>query len=156
MTPKKQAAQPEVRPQPVPATTTTTPAIAQPATPSKQEVTLARLKEAWAERKVDLSKMTTTMDGKFMLVVVAEGWPIIRIGASGGIELPQVKSYAKAFDAATDGLAVYQKQLQREAKKVATAAAPAKPAPAQPGQPKETPAAKKAKQHQEIEQRMQA
>jgi len=55
---------------------------------------------------------------------VAEGWPRVQIGPTGGIVLPQIRSYAKAWDAAMDGLAVYQKQRARDQKK-ATATAPA-------------------------------
>jgi 2-keto-3-deoxy-6-phosphogluconate aldolase len=63
-------------------------------------------------------------DGKFKLVVVAEGWPTVQIGPTGGITVTELKSYAKAFDAAMDGLALYTKQKARETRK-ATATAPA-------------------------------
>jgi hypothetical protein len=116
-TAKPQEAQPAV--EPVKA------AAATPAQPSKQQVTLDKLKEAWAEKKVDLSKMTVTMDGKYMLVVPAKGWPVIQIGNSGGVVLPQIRSYAKAWDAAVDGLAVFTKQNERDARKAASAAPPA-------------------------------
>jgi hypothetical protein len=100
---------------------------ATPAQPSKQQATLDKLKAGWAERKVDLSKLSVTMDGKFMLIVVDAGWPTVQVGASGGITVLELKSYSKAFDAAMDGLALYQKQGAREQKKTA-AAAPAQPA----------------------------
>jgi hypothetical protein len=109
--------------QPTPAAAT--PAPATPAQPSKQTETIERLKAGWAERKVDLSKLTIKDDGKFKLVVVAEGWPTVQVGASGGITVLELKSYSKAYDAALDGLALYQKQQARETKK-------ATPAPAQP------------------------
>lgn len=122
-----------------------------PAQPSKQTATLDRLKAAWTERKVDLSKMTVRMDGKFMLVTVADGWPVIQIGASGGIVLPQIRSYQKAFDAAIDGLALFQKQQARDQKKTSQPAPPpAAPAPAA----KETPTAKKARQGAAVEQQL--
>jgi len=122
---------------------------AKPATPSKQEVTLNKLKAAWQEKKVDLSKLEAKPDGKFLNVIVGAGWPIVRIGAAGGIELPQIRSYAKAFDAAVDGLAIFQKQQARDAKRTA----PAAPAPAvKPEQKKEeTPTAKKRRQEQALE-----
>jgi hypothetical protein len=103
---------------------TPAPVAAAPAQPSKQQATLDKLKAAWTEKKVDLSKMSVTMDGKFMLVIPAEGWPTIQLGPTGGVVLPQIRSYAKAWDAAVDGRALYQKQQTRDAKK-ATATAPA-------------------------------
>lgn len=148
------------------ATKTATPTVQQqpaaqapvvPVAPSKQEVTLDKLKSAWAERKVDLSKLTATPDGKFLVVKVDANWPEIVIGASGGIDLPQVKSYAKAFDAAVEGDVLLKKQTERAAKK---SPAPPTPKPATQPEPKErvaeTPASKKAKAHSQIEQRLQS
>lgn len=119
-----QAEQPkaEVKPAATPA-----PAAA-PVAASKQQVTLDKLKVAWTEKGVDLSKLEAKADGKFLLVTVAAGWPIIQLGPTGGIVLPQIRSYAKAWDAAVDGLAIFEKQNVRDAKK-ASAAAPATPAP---------------------------
>jgi hypothetical protein len=74
---------------------------------------------------VDLSKMTVKDDGKFKNVVVAEGWPTVRIGASGGITVLELKSYPDAFTAAMEGLERYTKQQAREQKKAAAAAQPA-------------------------------
>ena len=54
-------------------------------TPSKQAETINKLKAAWTERKVDLSKMTIKDDGKFKLIVVDAGWPTVQIGPTGGI-----------------------------------------------------------------------
>jgi hypothetical protein len=124
---KKTTAQ-EVQPaavaeQPKPAATPA-PAAAAQAQPSKQMQTIEKLKEGWTAKGVDLSKLTVKDDGKFKLLVVAEGWPTVQIGPTGGIVLPQIRSYAKAWDAAMDGLAVYQKQRARDQKK-ATATAPA-------------------------------
>lgn len=103
---------------------TSVPAAAAPAQPSKQMQTIEKLKEGWTAKGVNLDKLTVKDDGKFKLVVVADGWPTVQIGPTGGISLPQIRSYAKAFDAAIDGLAVFEKQNAREAKK-ATATAPA-------------------------------
>jgi hypothetical protein len=91
---------------------------------------LDKLKEAWTAKGVDLSKLEAKPDGKFLLVTVAAGWPIIQLGPTGGIVLPQIRSYAKAWDAAVDGLAVFTKQNERDAKKAAAAAPPAPKAPA--------------------------
>jgi hypothetical protein len=112
------APEPDVKATPAPAPTVAAPQA------SKQQATLDKLKAAWTEEKVDLSKMSVTMDGKFMLIVVAEGWPIVQLGPTGGIVLPQIRSYAKAWDAAMDGKAVFEKQQARDQKK-ATATAPA-------------------------------
>ena len=122
------------KPEPAPAK----PAV-QPTPANKQTATFDKLKEAWTEKGVDLSKMTVKPDGKFVLVTVADGWPVVQIGASGGIVLPEIRSYAKAFDAAIDGLGLYQKQLARDAKKNAALAPAPAPAPkaksqAQPAQ----------------------
>ena len=106
---------------------------------------------------MDLSKMTVKPDGKFVLVTVAEGWPVIQIGPTGGITLPQIRSYAKAFEAAVDGLALFQKQQARDQKKAAPAPAPkAAPAPAAPAPAKETVTQKKAKQGAAVEQQLQS
>jgi hypothetical protein len=103
---------------------TTTPApAAAPVAASKQQITLDKLKVAWAEKGIDLSKLEAKPDGKFLLVTVAAGWPVIQLGPTGGIVLPQIRSYASAFNAAVDGLAIVQKQQARDEKK-ATASAP--------------------------------
>jgi uncharacterized coiled-coil protein SlyX len=163
ITMKKQAAtaKPATQPQPAPAAPAPAPtpaaatvAAPTPAQPSKQEATIAKLKDAWIERKVDLSKMQVKQDGKFVLITVADGWPVVQIGASGGIVLPEIRSYPKAFDAAVDGLAVYTKQKERDAKKATTVAVAPTPTPAQPKA--ETPAAKKAKAHAQLEQTLSA
>lgn len=140
------------QPKPAPATAAPLP------TPSKQTATLDKLKAAWTEKKVDLSNMTIKDDGKFKLIIVDAGWPTIRVGNSGGITVMELRSYANAFDAAVDGLTLYQKQQARDQKKVAqpavAAAAPPAPTPA-PAAKSETVTAKKAKAHAQIEQEMQ-
>jgi len=88
--------------------------------------TIEKLKEGWTAKGVNLDKLTVKDDGKFKLVVVAEGWPTVQVGPTGGITVTELKSYAKAFDAAMDGLALFEKQKAREQKK-ATTAAPAQP-----------------------------
>jgi|HubBroStandDraft_6_1064221.scaffolds.fasta_scaffold392522_3 hypothetical protein len=110
---------PEVKP-----AATSAPAAA-PVAAGKQQITLDKLKVAWAEKGVDLSKLEAKADGKFLLVTVAAGWPVIQLGPTGGIVLPQIRSYAKAWDAAVDGLAVFEKQNARDAKKTAAATTPA-------------------------------
>ena len=164
MTPKKQEAkqpevkQPEVKtevkPQPTP-----TPAAPAPApTPiGKQQQTLDKLIEAWKARGVNVEKMTATPDGKFLNVIVGDGWPLIVIGASGGINLPTIKSYPSAYTAAVDGDKLLAKQVAREQKKAAASV----PAPAKPeaGKPEEKKAevkppstiAKKKQQDQKLE-----
>jgi hypothetical protein len=115
------AEQPKAEPKPAatPVTATATPAPA-----NKQTQTIEKLKEGWAARGVDLSKLSIRDDGKFKLLVVAEGWPTVRLGSTGGITVVELKSYTRAFDAAMDGLALYQKQQAREQKK-ASATQPA-------------------------------
>jgi hypothetical protein len=123
-TPAAVAEQP--KPTPAPAATAQ-PATAAPAQPNKQQQTIEKLQEGWKAKGVDLSKLTIKDDGKFKLLIVDAGWPTVQVGNSGGITVLELKSYAKAFDAAMDGLSLYQKQQAREQKKAA-AAAPAPPA----------------------------
>ncbi|HVN21930.1 MAG TPA: KTSC domain-containing protein, partial [Dongiaceae bacterium] len=102
------------------------------AQPNKQAETITKLKAAWAEKKVDVSKLKEVQDGKYINLIPGEGWPTIRIGASGGIVVLELRSYASAFDAAVDGKALYDKQKARDAKKQSAASAPApaaQPAP---------------------------
>lgn len=141
------AVTPTVQPQPA------TAAPVAPVAPSTQDATLDKLKSAWVERKVDLSKLTATPDGKFLIVKVDANWPTIRIGASGGIDLPEIKSYPRAWDAAVEGDKLLAKQVARAQKK--SASAPATPKPAVEPEPKQTPASEKAAAHKAIEDRIQ-
>jgi pyruvate/2-oxoglutarate dehydrogenase complex dihydrolipoamide acyltransferase (E2) component len=140
------------KPAPAPA-----PATPAPATPTKQMATLELLKAAWTKRGVDLSKLQTVNDGKFLLVVVADVWPDIVIGVGGGINLPQIKSYPKAFEAAVEGDVLWKKQVERAQKAAAPAPTP-KPAAAKSEETKAvtptTPAQKKAADHQKLEQQL--
>jgi len=143
--PKPMAAPPATQPQPQP----------QPTTATKQSATVAKLKEAWTTKGINLDQLSERQDGKFILLQLTPEWPIVRIGPTGGVELPQIRSYAKAWDAAVDGLALWTKQQQRDQKKAAATSTPA-PAQAKPQSPAppvkpDTPAAKKAKDHQKLE-----
>jgi hypothetical protein len=116
------------------ATATPAPAVATTLGASKQDMAIEKLKAGWLEKKVDLSKLTIKDDGKFKVLIVAEGWPRVTIGPTGGIVVTDLKSYTKAFDAAMDGLNLYTKQKEREAKKATTVTATASeptPAPAE-------------------------
>jgi len=160
MTPKKQntktepapttMAQAPQAPKPIAAPPTTQP---QPPTVTKQQATVARLKEAWTQKGINLDQLTERQDGKFILLQPTQQWPVIRVGPTGGVELPQIRSYAKAWDAAVDGLAIFQKQQARDQKKSTATAAPAqtKPQPPAPAAKPESPASKKAKDHQKLE-----
>jgi predicted methyltransferase len=98
---------------------------------SKQMQTIEKLKEGWTAKGVDLSKLSIKDDGKFKLVIVDKGWPTVQIGPTGGITVKELKSYTSAFEASMNGLALYEKQQQREQRKVAAAApVPAAKAPA--------------------------
>lgn len=66
-----------------------------------------------------------TADGKYINLLIGKEWPVIQIGASGGIVLPAIKSYPKAFQAALEGDKLLAKQTEREQKKVTATAAPA-------------------------------
>jgi hypothetical protein len=164
MTPKKpEATKSTTQPQPVAPAPTEAPAPAPAAAavavqPSKQQQKLEELKVAWVKRNVDISKLETKVDGKFLNVNVGEGWPLIVIGPTGGINLPQIRSYSNALDAAINGDTTWARQQERDAKKaapvVAKITAHVTPA-AQPEQAKAvTPTQKKTKAHEAIESRM--
>ena len=125
-------------------------------TATKQSQTVAKLKAARTEKGIKLDQLSERQDGKFTLLQPTPEWPIVRIGPTGGLELPQIRSYAKAWDAAVDGLVVWQKQQARDQKKAATATPPvalaAKPEPKKP----ETPTAKKQKANAAIEAQLEA
>ena len=163
MTPKKHdtksEAKPEVKPQPQPQTTAPQPTNQKPEpAPSKQSVTISKLKQAWTEKGVSLKELSERQDGKFILLQPTPEWPLIRVGPTGGLELPQVRSFAKAWDACVDGLAVYQKQQARDAKKQAanapTTKAPQPATPAVKPPAAETTTQKKARQSKELEAQM--
>jgi hypothetical protein len=141
----------------------TAPAAPAPTEPSKQDQTIAKLKEGWTAKGVDLSKLAIKDDGKFKLLIVADGWPTVQIGPTGGITVVELKSYQKAFDAAMDGLALYDKQKAREQKKAAAtapaapnAATPEAPAPAPAVKEKKSVTARKAEADDKLEQQLQA
>ena len=117
-----------------PQSVTAKPVEAKPEAATKQTATFNRLREAWLAKGVDLSKLTTAMQGKNLNIQVAEGWPLIVLGASGGITLPTLRSYPSGFEAAVNGLSLYEKQQARDSKREATtpatAAKPSTPAPA--------------------------
>lgn len=151
---KKQASTTAPQPQP-PAPAQAPVAAPAQAAPSKQEATLTRLKEAWTARGVSLEAMEVKQDGKFLFVTVAPNWPVIRIGSTGGLELPTIRSFAKAFDAAVHGDELLAKQTARDAKKAAQATAAPKAEAVKPEvKPevkKESTTAKKAKQAEKVE-----
>jgi len=129
------AADAEVQQQPVgkPNEKTLEAPATQPATPapvaavSKQQQAIETLRAGWTARGVNLDKLTVRGNGKFTLLVVADGWPTVRLAPTGGITVLELKSDTKAFDAAMNGKELYDKQKAREQEK-ATATAPAQPA----------------------------
>ena len=135
---------------PKPIATTPT---SQPLPANKQQTTIGLLIEGWTEKGIDLSHIEVKDDGKYKLIVPGAGWPTIRIGSSGGIELPEIKSYPRAFDAAINGKELLEKQTARAAKKAAQAAAPAPAAKTQPvpAAKSETPAIRKARKDAALE-----
>ena len=169
MTPSKKAPKPQPTAAPAPAQTaeakpepatleTTAPAPQPgekkevvshtPAPVSKQMAMVDKLKAAWREARVDISKLEQKQDGKFVNLLVTPEWPIVQIGPTGGIALPQIRSYPKAWEAALNGLAIWTKQQARDQKKAAA------PAP-QPEQKKEvthqTPTARKQEADAKLE-----
>jgi hypothetical protein len=149
---KRQAAEPASTAQAPKAPKPETPTPAPPPVVTKQQATVAKLKAAWKEKGIKLDQLSERQDGKYTLLQPTSEWPVIRIGPTGGVELPAIRSYAKAWDAAVDGLAVWTKQQQRDHKKATQAAtpAPAKPQPAPAAKP-ESPAVRKQKEHNKLE-----
>jgi hypothetical protein len=151
---KRQPAEPASTAQapkaPKPDTPTPAPAP-QSVVTNRQTTTVAKLKAAWTEKGIKLDQLSERQDGKYTLLQPTSEWPIIRIGPTGGIELPQIRSYAKAWDAAVDGLAVWTKQQQRDHKRGASSAPAAVKPQATPVAPKETPAIRKQKDHNKLE-----
>ena len=115
-----------------------------------------------AKRNVTVKPEMLKMDGKFLTINIGPEWPEIRIGVGGGIDLPAIKSYPKAFEAAVEGDKLLAKQNGRTAK----AATPATPtvvtvkATVVPDQAKAdapvTPAQKKKQADAALEQKLQA
>jgi hypothetical protein len=102
------------------ASTAQAPQAPKPAVPTpanRQTATFDKLKAAWEARGVSTEKIELKPDGKFLNVIVGEGWPLIVIGASGGITLPTIRSYATAFEAAVNGDKLLAKQNERDQKK---------------------------------------
>jgi septal ring-binding cell division protein DamX len=110
---------------PTPAAKPATPA---PVQPSKQQQAIETLRAGWLQNGVNLDKLTVRDDGKFKLLVVADGWPTVRLGPTGGITVMELHSYAKAYDAAMNGKELFEKQQARDAKKAVAAQPAAQPA----------------------------
>jgi len=97
----------------------------------KQKATVERLTLALNARNLDGMEINMSEEGNFLYVLVtgtAKPFPQIRIGKLGGIELPEIKSYPEAFEAAVNGDELLEKQSNREAKREATKAAEAQKA----------------------------
>lgn len=116
-----------------------------PAQPTKAEVTVMKLTVALRQqRQIDVKPEMLSVDGKFLVLKIGDAWPQIRIGVGGGIDLPAIKSYPKAWDAALIGDQLLAKQTERAAKK-------STPAPTA----KDTPTQKKQKAAEQIEKKLQ-
>ena len=123
----------------------------QPQQVNKQQTTIAKLKEGWAQRGIDLGRLIEKQDGKFILLLLPN-FPVCKVGPSGGLEVA-LPSYQSAYDAAINGDMLLAKLLARQAKKAAgstPAPAPAKPQPA-PASKQETPAVRKARKDAALE-----
>jgi hypothetical protein len=136
-------------------TSTTTPnpaivanAVAAPAQKTKQQLTIEKLIATLVElRKISAKKIDMRNEGSKVIMLIAANWPAVEIGRAGGINIPALKSYASAFEAAIHGDELLAKQQQREAKALAAKAAPptppvAKTKDATPATPKQQEATK--------------
>lgn len=147
---KPQPQQPTAPPKSDEVKTAPVPAVATQLGVTKQQATAAKLKEGWKASGKDMEKVTEKQDGKYLIMALGEAQ--VRIGANGGVDLPQIRSYAKAWDAALIVDELFKKQMEKDAKK--TAPKPEPPKAATPG--KTTPATKKAADPQIVEHQMQA
>ncbi len=159
MTPKKHDTKPEAKQdakpaaQPQPQTAPPIAKVTETPAHNRQMQTVLKLIDAWKARSIDVSKLEQVQDGKFLLLRLPS-FPEIKIGPSGGGDLPEIGSYAKFFDAAVIGDQLLAKKKAREQKKQ-EAAKPAAPAPAkQPAVKSETPTQKKQRQGAEIEKQL--
>jgi hypothetical protein len=115
-------------------TTTPNPAVVAAAiavpVKSKQTLEVEKLIAALIEtRKLNAKKIETKLEGSKVVLLIA-GWPRIEVGKGGGVNLPTIKSYANAFEAA---LIADQKQAAQDAREAKAAAAKAlPPAPPKP------------------------
>ena len=121
---KKSAIQPAAVEQPKPAPAA---ASAQPATPSKQQQTIEKLTVALRQlRQIEVKPEMLRQDGKYILINIGPTWPVMRIGANGGVVLPDIKSYKEGLDTWVKADELLARQTAREAKKT-QATAPAQP-----------------------------
>jgi hypothetical protein len=143
------AAQPAAVETPKSATPAPQPAPPTPAV-SKQDATIAKLKEGWKSKGIDLSKLEVRDDGKFKVLHITPEWPSIQIGPTGGLVVLELRSYPDAFTAAMEGLERYKKQQVRDHKKVA----PTAPAASTQAPKAETPTQKKKRQDAAVEKQL--
>jgi len=107
---------------------------ATPVPPSKQMQTIAKLTLAFKEqRQIEIVESMTKQDGKYILINIGAGWPVIRIGANGGVSLPEIRSYKEGMDTWMKADELLARQKSRGEKK-AVAATPAAPKAAEPKQ----------------------
>ena len=106
---------------------TATPAPAKPETVSKQQLSIMKLTIALRDaRQIEVKPEQLKQDGKYILLLLGDKWPVIRIGANGGIALPEIRSYKEGFETWTKADELLARQTARDAKKTAAAT----PAPA--------------------------
>jgi hypothetical protein len=153
MTAAKKAAA-EVKPPQPPTPPAPTPVEASP-TPTKAQMTVMRLSVELAKRDITVKPEMLSTDGKFLVLKIGDAWPRIVIGPGGGIDLPEIRSYAKAFEAALVGDQLLAKQISRATKPTTPTAPVAKTTETQ--KPEQvTPAQKKEAAHQELEAKLDA
>jgi hypothetical protein len=110
----------------------------QPAVVSKQQLSVMRLTVALREqRQIEVKPEMLKQDGKFILINIGPTWPVFRIGANGGIVLPDIRSYKEGMDTWVKADELLARQNARDSKKQAAAAPPAQKAPAAETAPKQ-------------------
>lgn len=90
---------------------------------TKQTAAVDTLRAGLEARGIDVAGMTTSEEGKTIVVAVAEGFPKVIIGLHGGVKLPEIRSYEEngkdktAMTAAINGDMLLAKQTERDTKK---------------------------------------
>jgi hypothetical protein len=120
-------------------------------------MTVMRLSVELAKRDITVKPEMLSTDGKFLVLKIGDAWPRIVIGPGGGIDLPEIRSYAKAFEAALVGDQLLAKQVARATKATTPTATPKAPEAPKPEEKKEvTPAERKSQEHAQIEQKLES
>ena len=86
---------------------------------TKQTEVVEQLKKQWEARDVEVEAIEVIEEAGKVVVAVGDGWPVVQIGKQGGVDVPQLKSYADGKEAAVVADQMLAKQTEREVKRAA-------------------------------------